>query len=123
MNRKSLFLIALLVLFISGCNFFGGNNCSMDRRIMVNILTDVFLLESQLSQHQNTLKIQDSIPYYYAGILHKHNITADEFDKAYECYLLDEREMVWIMDEVLSSLSIIQSRINERKPEEQPMVE
>jgi hypothetical protein len=120
MNRKLILsLVFLLILFLAGCNFFGVNGCRLDRRTMVNVLTDVFLLESQLSQHQSIYDTRDSIAHYYAGIFKKHNITSEQFDKAFECYLLDEQDMIWIMDEVLSSLSIIQSRIDERRTEQQ----
>jgi hypothetical protein len=120
MKPKTILTIAFLItITFSGCNFFGGNNCRIERRTMVNVLTDVFLLESLMSQHQSIHEIRDSIPYYYAGIFQKHNITADQFNRAFECYILDEQDMIWIMDEVLSSLSIIQSRIGERRSEQE----
>jgi hypothetical protein len=118
-HLSSLTISILFLLLFSGCTYFGSNNCRLDRRTMVNILTDVALLESQLSQHQSMFEVRDSIPDYYAGIFSKYDITAEQFDKAFECYLLREEDMIWIMDEVLSSLSIIQSRIDERKAEQE----
>jgi hypothetical protein len=121
MNRKiKISAVALLILFsLAGCTYFENNNCSrhMERRKMVNVLTDVYILEAQLSQNPGMYEMRDSIPFYYAGIFEKHAITPEQFDKALECYLLDEENMVWIMDEVLSTMSIIQGKMDEKRLE------
>jgi hypothetical protein len=82
---------------------------------MSKVLTDVFLLESQLSHYQSQTGIMDSVHYFYAAIFDKHEITSEQFEEAFECYMLDEDNMTMLMDDVLSSLSIIQSRIDEKK--------
>ncbi|MFW5725584.1 MAG: DUF4296 domain-containing protein, partial [Bacteroidota bacterium] len=61
----------------------------------------------------------DSVVNYYAGVFEKHNITTAQFEQAYECYLLDTENMNWIMDEVLTALSLTQSKIDEKKKEEE----
>lgn len=85
---------------------------------MINILTDVFMLEAHMAQNQNTPGVRDSTVYYYSGIFSKHNITAEQFDAAFNCYLMDEDNISPIMDEVLSSVSILQSRMQEKKQDE-----
>lgn len=111
-----------LLFVLTGCGIFSSKTeCEkiIERREMVSLLTDVFLLEAQAGSVQTTLEIRDSLQYYYSGVLQKHNITSEEFERAYECYLLDEENMAWVMDEVLSSLSIIQSKIDEKKEEQE----
>lgn len=87
----------------------------MDRRSMANMLTDVFLLEAILSSQTPESGLRDSIEIFYAGIFQKYGVTEQEFQKAFDCYLLDQQNMTWVMDEVLSALSIARSKIDEKK--------
>jgi hypothetical protein len=121
-HKKIVIVVFILFFTITGCGIFSSKTeCEkiIERREMVSLLTDVFLLEAQAGSVQTTLEIRDSLQYYYSGVFHKHNISSDEFEKAYECYLLDEENMAWVMDEVLSSLSIIQSKLDEKKEEQE----
>lgn len=121
-KKKRIITVMTLLFVLTGCGIFSSKTeCEkiIERREMVSLLTDVFLLEAQAGSVQTTLEIRDSLQYYYSGVFHKHNITSEEFERAYECYLLDEENMAWVMDEVLSSLSIIQSKIDEKKEEQE----
>ncbi|MFW6224069.1 MAG: DUF4296 domain-containing protein [Bacteroidota bacterium] len=121
--KKNLSLFPVIILFVltlSSCTWFASESeCEkiLDRRTMTNVLTDVFLLEAQITNQTAATEIRDSIPNYYAGIFNKYNITQKEFEEAYECYLLDQENMTRVMDEVLSALSIQQSKIDEKKEE------
>ncbi len=121
--KKNLSLFPVIILFVltlSSCTWFASESeCEkiLDRRTMTNVLTDVFLLEAQITNQTEATEIRDSIPNYYAGIFNKYNITQKEFEEAYECYLLDQENMTRVMDEVLSALSIQQSKIDEKKEE------
>ncbi len=118
---KKLYLIGLLIAF-TGCGWFASDTpCQqhLDQRAMTLVLTDVFLLESQLSLHQSQTSSKDSVGYFYAGIFEKHGITVEQFEEAFECYMLEEEQMISLMDDVLSSLSIIQSRLEEKKAEDE----
>ncbi|TVQ11578.1 MAG: DUF4296 domain-containing protein [Bacteroidetes bacterium] len=113
-------IIIILALTFNACNWFSSENrCEkhLDRRTMANVLTDVFLLESQISNQPGVAGIRDSVANYYAGIFNKHGITRVEFEKAFECYLLDQDNMAWVMDEVLSAISIQQSKLDEKREE------
>jgi hypothetical protein len=85
----------------------------MDRQTMVNIVAEVFLLESYVSTHSSAASIRDSVPYYYAGIFQKYETDAKVFEAAFKCYLLDKDQMNLLMDDVLSTLSIAQSKAQE----------
>ncbi len=82
---------------------------------MVDIVTEVFLLESYISSHPSSVSIRDSTPYYYAGIFQKNDTNASEFESTFECYLLDRDQMNRLLDDVLSILSIAQSQSQEPK--------
>lgn len=86
----------------------------IDRRTMAHLLTDIFLLEALVSSQNPEQGLSDSVEVFYAGIFQKYEISQAEFEKAYECYLLDQQNMAWVMDEVLSALSIARSRIDEK---------
>jgi hypothetical protein len=112
------FLLAALIISVSSCGlFFSDNPCRkyIDKRKMTEVMTDVYLLEGKLSQLQTKPEIIDSVAYYYADLFDKHDITAQQFEDAFNCYMLDSDNLTWLMDEVLSSLSIIQSRVDEKK--------
>lgn len=120
MKKIPLTFLIIFALAFSACTWFSSENeCEqhLDRRTMANILTDVFLLESQISNQPASLEIRDSVAHYYAGIFDKYEISYLEFEKAYECYLLDQDNMAWVMDEVLSAISIQQSKLDEKKEE------
>jgi hypothetical protein len=120
MNKKLIIILSLSASLFSSCGWFSGDTeCEklIDRRTMANLLTDVFILEAKITNQPPTSGIRDSVVNYYAGIFEKYNITAAQFEKAFECYLMDSKNMNWVMDEVLTALSLSQSKINERKEE------
>jgi hypothetical protein len=122
MNKKYLLILALFTLITPSCGWVSNDSdCEklIDRRTMANILTDVFLLEAQISNQSPTSGIRDSVVNYYAGVFEKHNITTAEFEQAFECYLLDSKNMHWVMDEVLTALSLSESKIDEKKEEKE----
>jgi hypothetical protein len=123
MSLKKITVITLLVVtLLPGCARFSSGNCSriIERNKMITILTDVFMLEAYMAQNQSTFGVRDSTAYYYSGVFLKHNITSDQFDAAFKCYMMDENNISPIMDEVLSSVSILQSRMQEKKQNETP---
>ncbi len=115
--KPTLAILLLPVFILGSCDFFKGEpSCSsfIPRRKMANVLTDVFLLESRVTNLAHREGVTDSLPIYYAGLFQKHEITRQQFEKAYECYMLNPEDMTWLMDEVLSTLSIMQSKLDEK---------
>jgi hypothetical protein len=113
--KKYLFAIVLLLISVS-CGLFGGKKpCDeyISQQNMVKIVADVFLLESYISSHASVASIRDSVPAYYANIFKKYGTDAVGFENAFRCYLLDRDQMNSLLDDVLSSLSIAQSRATE----------
>jgi hypothetical protein len=118
---KSLITALILVLSIASCGIIGSDNpCRkhVEKKVMIDLLTEVFLLEAHISHQQTMTNIRDSIPHLYGGLFQKYGVTADEFDKAFECYMLDRDLMNSVLDEVLSNISIARSKADEKKETE-----
>lgn len=122
--KKNRILIFLL-LFLAGCTFFrspGRDRCDkiLSREKMTDLLTDIYLLEGYLLELQSiNPKLQDSIADYYAGLLDRHDVTYQEFEQALSCYLLHEREMQQIHEDVLQRFSIMESQAEPFMPDSQ----
>lgn len=113
----------VLMVFFSSCDIFRAKEpCEqyIERAAMERLLQDVFLLESYLNMHNYRAGIRDSVPYYYAGVFSKHGIDAALFEKALRCYMLDDEQMTMLMDNMLSSLSIAQSKLDQQIEPEHP---
>lgn len=111
-----------LFLFFVSCHWFRHENpChdTIEKDKMVELLTEVHLLESHLSLRQSRVDMADSAALFYAGLFQKYEVSAEEFDQAFECYMLDRELMTEVFDEVLSNLSIAQSKADEKKEEEE----
>lgn len=114
--RKRL-LPVILMIILAGCNFFrapGKDRCEkiISKEKMTDLLTDVYILEGFLQEVKVTSpNLNDTIMHYYGGLFEKHEVTMWEFKEALSCYLLHEREIQMIHDEVLQRLSILESEI------------
>ncbi|MFW5757325.1 MAG: DUF4296 domain-containing protein [Bacteroidota bacterium] len=123
-SNRIIFLTIFLVffLFLVSCSWFGCDNpChdTIEKDKMINLLTDLHILESHLSLRQSRRNMGDSSVLFYAGLFQKYNVTAEEFDQAYECYMLDNKLMTEVFDEVLNNLSIAQSKADEKKEDKE----
>lgn len=118
---KSLITAILFVFTFAACGIIGSDNpCRkhIKKKDMIDLLTEVFLLEAHISHQQGLTQIRDSVPHLYGGLFQKYGVTADEFEKAFECYMLDRDLMNSVLDEVLSNISIARSKADERKETE-----
>jgi len=121
-NHLLLILILTASLLVSCNGMRPEKPCDsyIPRRIMVDVLTDVFLLEARITNLGHREGVIDSVAIYYAGLFEKHDISREQFQQAFECYMLDNEDMTWLMDEVLSSLSIMQSKLDQKGEELAP---
>lgn len=110
-------LILIIPLFIlSSCNFFrapGEDNCEkiISSRKMAAILGDAYIMEAYLSKNMDQKDwLNDSAMYYYGGLFEKHGVSKSDFEQALHCYLLNEKEMSLIHEDILNHLSILQSK-------------
>lgn len=114
--------VILLSLLLAGCTFFrspGRDRCDkiLPREKMTELLADIYLLEGYLLEMQSiNPEMQDSVADYYAGLFDKHGVTHQEFEQALSCYLLHEREMLQIHDELLQRYSIMESQVEPFMP-------
>lgn len=118
-----LLLVISLAGLLTACGFFrapGKDKCEklLSREMMTNILTDIYLLESYIREHQHLgTGIADSTDYYYYRLLKKYDVELSIFEAALDCYLLDRQEMDAIHEEMLNRLSIKESEISIRRSE------
>ncbi len=104
-----------LLLTLSACSFFrapGKVDCDklLSKEQMTAILSEIYLLESFLSEYQHIQRgVLDSAAYYYAGIFEHHQVAPEVFEEALYCYLLDRKEMDEIHEKILNDLSLMES--------------
>ncbi len=109
--------LAVMLLALVSCTFFrapGRDDCDkiLTREQMTDILTDIYLFESFARELQSLQpEFRDSAKYYYAGIYDYHDVEPAVFQEALDCYLLDQREMDAIHEEMLNRLSIMESEL------------
>ena len=107
--------LTAVILWFSSCNFFrapGRDDCDklLPRETMVDVLSDMYLLEAFLVEYQHVRRgVRDSSAYYYAGLFDHHGVDPEEFEAALECYLLDRREMDLIHEMMLNRLSVMET--------------
>jgi hypothetical protein len=112
---KSIPAILMLAFLVTSCNFFrapGKDKCDkiISIKKMIDILEEVYLLEAYLLEPKSSqIHNEDSVIYYYGGLFEKHGVTKWEFEMALNCYLLNEKDMLTIHEELLNRFSILQS--------------
>ncbi len=117
-------------MLVAGCSFFrppGRDDCDkiLSREKMTDMLAELYLLETFFLEEQPfNPGIMDSLPHYYAGVFERHGVTQQAFSEALACYLLHEREIKLIHDELLKRFSIMVSQQQpvQFTPEEDPLV-
>lgn len=123
MNQIRFLTIVLIISFsMVSCGIIGSDNpCEkhMEKQQMIDILTEVYLLEAHVSHQQTGTNIRDSLPHLYGGLLQKYGVSTEQFEMAFECYMLNRDLMNNVLDEVLSNLSIARSKADEKKEEEE----
>lgn len=114
--------LAASMLLFSSCNFFrapGRDDCDklLSRETMVDVLSDMYLLEAFLVEYQHVQRgVRDSSEYYYAGLFDRHGVEPEQFEAALECYLLDRREMDLIHEMMLNRLSVMETEEEQLLP-------
>ncbi len=119
-----LMLVFISLIVLSSCTFFSfKNKCEriIEKDKMVEIMTDIYLLEGYVQVRSRTVpEVRDSADYYYSALFKKHDITKETFDKAFDCYSLDRELMLSLNEEVLNSIRIIEGHTADEEfiPEE-----
>lgn len=117
---RTILICLILVSIFSSCRFFrapGKDDCDkiLPRDMMVEVLTDIYLLEAFLAEYQHIeRRVRDSASYYYGGIFSAHGLDPFEFELALSCYLLDRNEMDLIHEMMLNRLSMMESEVEQQ---------
>ncbi len=118
-------VVAVMLLTLASCTFFrapGRDDCDkiLTREEMTDILTDIYLYETFAREFRSLEPAyRDSAKYHYVGIFQYYDIESAVFQEALDCYLLDQREMNAIHEEILNRLSIMESEV--QQVEEDPL--
>ena len=83
---RRLQLLFLILIFIAACNNKALPEGVLDEQRMVNVLTDLTLIDGFMSTllYTDTLRVQGK--NYYATVYKKHNISKAVFDKSLKYY-------------------------------------
>ncbi len=115
--KTAISIILLITLFLSSCGLTGSKNpCKgiMDKEKFTEILTDIYLVEASLHKvHGSEEVVLDSVSIYYNALFKKHDTTKEEVEKAIECYVLEREIMTEIHDEIMYSLSVMESKLSD----------
>ncbi len=114
MRRYTAIFITMLLISLSGCNFFrapGKDRCEklIAKEKMTELLGDVYLLEAYLqTEKSGSPNYEDTVMHYYGGLLMKYGVTRLEFKQALSCYLLHEEDIQQIHEDILQRFSLLE---------------
>lgn len=116
-----LVLMAMVLPTMSGCSYFRSpareKDCEklLPRHTMIDLLTDVYLLESfMVEERLYTAPNRDTLVYYYAGLFEKYGVDPWVFEQTLDCYLRQTANMLQINEEILNRLLILESEVMSR---------
>ncbi|MFW5792795.1 MAG: DUF4296 domain-containing protein [Bacteroidota bacterium] len=108
--------ISVFVILFSSCSFFKNeqNPCDhlMEKDSLVDVLTELYIIETYLE----TLNLRDeeakldSVSLYYNSLFYRHNISKEELTEILNCYVMEEELINEVHDEVINSISILESK-------------
>lgn len=108
-------------IIIGGCSSSEKNSCKdrIPREKMVDVLTDIYLLEAYYMQFQSFRPgMKDSTAYYFKALFDIHKIDFQHFNQSLECYANEPEDFKAMHDEILNRMSIMQGK--SKKTEEAP---
>lgn len=116
-----LVLLAMVLPAMSACSYFRSpekeKGCEklLPKHAMIDLLTDIYLLESfMVEERLYTAPNRDTLVYYYAGLFDQHGVDPWVFDQALACYLRHTTTMLQINEEILNRLLIMESEVMSR---------
>ncbi len=122
--RTIVFSAFIFFLALASCSYFqkDENPCEhlMHKEKLIEVMTEMYIIESYLE----TLPIKeeqklDSVSLYYNTFFHRHNVTKDEITEALNCYVIHKNVITEVHDEIINTISILESRESEIKEKEE----
>jgi len=87
----------------------------ISRDIMVQVLTDVHLIEASIKlNNERKLNKEEYAYYYYQYLYEKHNITEEDFNLSLDYYQQNVDTFDTIYVDVISELNRLQGEIRDR---------
>ncbi len=122
--KQGFFIIFLFILLFLSCDLLDrSSQCEriIEKDKMIEILTDMYLLEAYIHNELDIKafhKKRDTTPYFYATLFNKHDVSKDVFDKAFHCYASDRKEIDYINEEVINTISLMHSKESQKEVEQ-----
>ncbi len=122
LNFIKLFFLLIIIFTLSSCYNVNVNEVAVPEKMlsqkqMVDIITDIQLIEAGFSINKYVIKGKDLKPEYYNEIFKKHSITVQQFSQNIDYYYASPKVMEEIYESVLANLSKIQSKVIIEKEE------
>lgn len=109
-NVKCLVVFLVFVLFLN-CENTKDNNTTapLPKDKMKVVLTDLYLAEAAAELHRitNDSSLLPHKSYYFDDIFTKHNITSEQYEKAYEYYTSQPEILLEIYEEMKTELDTL----------------
>lgn len=111
--RSSTLLFLFVILIVSCDNKKQEEPNILSRDQIVDILTDIQLIEAKLSfEKKSPPNLNEISEKYYESVFLKYDISKEEFEKSLNYYKQNIEELNNIYSEVITKLNKIQSQIN-----------
>ena len=129
MKKSLLFLLVMLVCFITACNKKQlqkkpENLIPIDK--MTAIFSDILLIENTINMAPVDSNRERMMNMYYSHLFQYHNITKEQFQKSIDYYLSNENDVTKIFDAVNVELQNIEKEYleeNESDNDERIIIE
>jgi len=107
-------VLAILILLFLSCNQRKEEIPNiLNREQMVNILTDIQILEAKLNFEKKTVgEFERTTKKHYEAIFSKYNIRKEQFEESLFYYEQNIEELDNIYSDVIIKLNKIQSEVN-----------
>lgn len=106
---RFLSLLAAIIILATSCapQETGGSDEIIPRDQFVDVMLDIQLLETAYLKLYNDIPEVDSLMNTrYAGVLQKHDLELEEFERSFNYYMKDEDVINDIYDEVISKIKL-----------------
>ncbi|MBR4136210.1 MAG: DUF4296 domain-containing protein [Bacteroidales bacterium] len=115
MKRLATILIALLTL-CTACHkkqvVADKPDNLINRKKMVEILTDSYLAEAYIYASMDSVSIEDLTLKLYKDIFDRHQITKDQFIQSMEYYISDKELLQKMLEEVTNNITQLKTNSN-----------
>lgn len=117
LSKNILVLPIVFFAFFLSCGYFNkpsteinNNDSVINTELMIDLLTDIHLIEAALDIKQLQNKnVNDYSHFYYSMLLKKYDVTVPEVKASFDYYIKNTDEFEYIYSEVMNYMTQLQS--------------